>query len=135
MTATLNDQTGRRKRPEPSAEAKAAAELVRAAKEQGLSLTGPNGLLKQLTKTVLEAALNEEMTEHLGYAKHDQAGAGSGNVRNGTRAKTVLNGSTGPVQMDVPRTVPAPLSRRSCVSGSAGCPGSTRSCCRCMPRA
>lgn len=41
----------------------AAAELVRAAKEQGLSLTGPDGLLKQLTKTVLETALNEEMTE------------------------------------------------------------------------
>ncbi|MFG1745786.1 IS256 family transposase [Micromonospora chalcea] len=103
MTATLNEQTGRRKRPEPSAEAKAAAELVRAAKEQGLSLTGPDGLLKQLTKTVLETALNEEMTEHLGYEKHDQAGAGSGNVRNGTRSKTVLTEANGPVQIDVPR--------------------------------
>jgi putative transposase len=103
MTATLNDQTGRRKRPEPSAEAKAAAELVRAAKEQGLSLTGPDGLLKQLTKTVLETALNEEMTEHLGYEKHDQAGAGSGNVRNGTRSKTVLTEANGPVQIEVPR--------------------------------
>ncbi|WFE98595.1 IS256 family transposase [Micromonospora sp. WMMD964] len=103
MTATLNDQTGRKKRAEPSAEAKAAAELVRAAKEQGLSLTGPDGLLKQLTKTVLETALNEEMTEHLGYEKHDQAAAGSGNVRNGTRSKTVLTDSTGPVQIDVPR--------------------------------
>lgn len=72
MTTTLNDQTGRRKRPEPSAEAEAATDLVRAAKEQGLSLTGPDGLLKQLTKTVLETALNEEMTEHLGYEKHDQ---------------------------------------------------------------
>ena len=76
MVATLNDQTGRRKRPAPSAEAKAAAELVRAAKEQGLSLAGPDGLLKQLTKTVLETALNEEMTEHFGYEKHDQTGAG-----------------------------------------------------------
>ncbi|WP_432903921.1 IS256 family transposase [Micromonospora matsumotoense] len=103
MTATLNDQTGRKKRPEPSAEAKAAAELVRAAKEQGLSLTGPDGLLKQLTKTVLETALNEEMTDHLGYAKHEPDGAGSGNVRNGTRSKTVLTDSTGPVQIDVPR--------------------------------
>ncbi|NED53860.1 hypothetical protein G3I24_23560 [Micromonospora aurantiaca] len=90
MTATLHDQTGRRKRPELSAEAKAAAELVRAAKEQGLSLTGPDGLLKQLTKTVLETALNEEMTEHLGYAKHETDGAGSGNIRNGTLPKTVL---------------------------------------------
>jgi putative transposase len=43
---------------------RAAAELVRLAKEQGLSLTGPDGLLKELTKTVLETALNEEMTEH-----------------------------------------------------------------------
>ncbi|MGY4898739.1 IS256 family transposase [Micromonospora aurantiaca (nom. illeg.)] len=103
MTATLNDQTGRRKRPEPSAEAKAAAELVRAAKEQGLSLTGPDGLLKQLTKTVLKTALNEEMTEHLGYEKHDQAGVGSGNIRNGTRSKTVLTEANGPVQIDVPR--------------------------------
>ncbi|MGC4811564.1 IS256 family transposase [Micromonospora sp. DT228] len=103
MTATLNDQTGRKKRPEPSAEAKAAAELVRAAKEQGLSLTGPDGLLRQLTKTVLETALNEEMTEHLGYEKHESAGVESGNVRNGTRPKTVLTDSTGPVQIDVPR--------------------------------
>lgn len=103
MTATLDDQTGRKKRPEPSAEAKAAAELVRAAKEQGLSLTGPDGLLRQLTKTVLETALNEEMTEHLGYEKHESAGVESGNVRNGTRAKTVLTDASGPVQIDVPR--------------------------------
>jgi putative transposase len=103
MTATLNDQTGRKKRLGLSAEAKAAAELVRAAREQGLSLTGPDGLLKQLTKTVLETALNEEMTEHLGYEKHDQAGAGWGNIRNGTRSKTVLTDTTGPVQIDVPR--------------------------------
>ncbi|TYC19672.1 hypothetical protein FXF52_35395 [Micromonospora sp. MP36] len=75
MTATLNDVTPRKK-PEPSAEEQAAAELVRLAREQGLSLTGPDGLLKQLTKTVLETALNEEMTEHLGYEKHDPAGAG-----------------------------------------------------------
>ena len=61
---TLEDVT--KKRAEPSAEATAAAELVRLAKEQGLSLTGPDGLLKQFTRTVLETALNEEMTEHLG---------------------------------------------------------------------
>ncbi|MCG5435263.1 IS256 family transposase [Micromonospora foliorum] len=103
MTATQNDQAGRKKRVEPSAEAKAAVELVRAAKEQGLSLTGPDGLLRQLTKTVLETALNEEMADHLGYAKHEPDGAGSGNIRNGTRAKTVLTDSTGPVQIDVPR--------------------------------
>ncbi len=63
MTATLDGVT--RKRPEPTAEQAAALELVRLAKEQGLSLTGPDGLLKQLAKTVLETSLNEEMTEHL----------------------------------------------------------------------
>src|SRR2546423_12517536 len=103
MTATLDDVTPRKKRPEPSAEEQAAAELVRLAKEQGLSLTGPDGLLKQLTKTVLETALNEEMTEHLGYEKHDSAGAGAGHVRNGNRAKTVRTDNTGQVQIDVPR--------------------------------
>jgi hypothetical protein len=78
---------------------------VRLAREQGLSLTGPGGLLKQLTKTVIETALNEEMTGHLGYEKHDPAGQGigSGNVRNGSRPKKVLTGSTGQVEIDVPR--------------------------------
>jgi putative transposase len=103
MTATLGDVTARKSKPEPSAEEQAAAELVRLAKEQGLSLTGPDGLLKQLTKTVLETALNEEMTEHLGYEKHDPAGTGAGNIRNGSRSKTVLTETTGPVQIDVPR--------------------------------
>ena len=93
MTATLNDVT-KKKPVEPSAEQQAAPELVRLAKEQGLSLTGPDGLLKQLTKTVLETALNEEMTEHLGYDKHDPAGREPGNIRNGTRTKTVLTEAT-----------------------------------------
>jgi putative transposase len=91
-----------KKKPE-NAEAVAARELVCRAREQGLSLTGPDGLLKQLTKTVLETALNEEITEHLGYEKHDPAGQGAGNVRNGVRAKTVLTESTGQVQIEVPR--------------------------------
>ena len=68
MSATLDDVTKKIK-PEPSAEQAAAVELVRRAREQGLSLTGPDGLLKQLTKTVLETALNEELTEHLGHEK------------------------------------------------------------------
>jgi transposase-like protein len=103
MTATLDDVTARKKKPEPSAQEQAAAELVRLAKAQGLSLTGPDGLLKQFTKAVLETALNEEMTEHLGYAKHDPAGVGAGNIRNGTRPKTVLTDATGHVEIDVPR--------------------------------
>jgi transposase-like protein len=85
------------------AEQQVAVELVRLAQERGLSLTGPEGLLKQLTKTVLETALDEEMTEHLGYEKHDPAGAGTGNIRNGNRFKTVLTDTTGPVELDLPR--------------------------------
>jgi putative transposase len=99
---TTLDGVTKKKPAEQSAEQQAAAELVRLAQEQGLSLTGPDGLLKQLTKTVLETALNEE-TEHLGYEKHDPAGAGTGNIRNGTRAKTVWTDTTGPVELDVPR--------------------------------
>src|SRR5258706_8836021 len=100
---TTLDGVTKKKPAEQSAEAQAAAELVRLAQEQGLSLTGPDGLLKQLTKTVLETALNEELTEHLGYEKHDLAGKETGNVRNGTRPKTVLTEATGHVQIDVPR--------------------------------
>jgi putative transposase len=102
MTATLPDVTPRKKAAS-SPELDAAKELVRLAKEQGLALTGPDGLLKALTKTVLETALNEELTEHLGYDKHDPAGHGSGNIRNGTRSKTVLTDTTGPVEIEVPR--------------------------------
>jgi putative transposase len=100
MAATLDDVTKKTK-PGPTAEQLAAEELVRRAREQGLSLTGPDGLLKQLTKTVLEAALNEELTEHLGHEKHGRPEAG--NVRNGTRPKTVLTEATGQVQIEVPR--------------------------------
>ncbi len=74
------------------------------AKEQGLSLTGPDGLLKQFTKSVLETALNEEMTEHLGHEKNRAPGdRTSANVRNGKRPKTVLTESTGHVEIEVPR--------------------------------
>src|SRR6478609_2083532 len=102
MTATLQGMAAKKKQ-EQSPEQLAAAELVRQARERGLSLTGPDGLLKQLTKTVVETALDEEMTEHLGYEKHDPAGAGSGNIRNGTRVKSVLTEATGQVDIEVPR--------------------------------
>jgi putative transposase len=102
MTATLPDVAAKKKQ-EPTPEQQVAAELVRQAKERGLSLTGPDGLLKQLTKTVIESALQEEMTEHLGYEKHDPAGAGTGNIRNGSRSKTVISDAVGEVAIDVPR--------------------------------
>ena len=103
MTTTMGSMTPKKERPEQSAEMNAATELVRMAKEQGLALTGPNGLLKQLTKTVIETALNEEMTEHLGYEKNDPAGRESGNIRNGTREKTILTDSVGSIGIEVPR--------------------------------
>src|SRR5215471_12697956 len=103
MTATLDDVTRKKERPEPTAEQKLAEELVARAREQGVSLTGPGGLLKQLTKTVLETALNQEMTEHLGHDKHGPAGNEAGNVRNGTRPKTVLTEASGQVPIEVPR--------------------------------
>ncbi|MEV6554922.1 IS256 family transposase [Nocardia sp. NPDC051756] len=104
MMATLDGVASKKKVRETSAEAAAAAELVRMAKEQGLSLTGPDGLLKQFTKAVLETALNEEMTEHLGYGKNEApVDRESANVRNGTRSKTVLTEASGHVPIEVPR--------------------------------
>jgi putative transposase len=101
MSATLEDVT--KKKPQPTAEQLAAEELVRRAREQGLSLTGPDGLLKQLTKVVLETALDQELTEHLGHEKNGQVVNEAGNVRNGTRSKTVLTEGTGEVGIEVPR--------------------------------
>ena len=68
-------------------------------------LTGPDGLLKTITATVLESALEEEMTEHLGHEKHRPADRElpGGNIRNGTRAKTVLTDAAGEVSVQVPR--------------------------------
>ena len=79
-----------------------AEQLLAQAKERGIELVGPNGLLNQLTKNVLETALDAEMAEHLGYDKHDPAGRGSGNSRNGSRSKTVFT-EIGPVEIEVPR--------------------------------
>jgi putative transposase len=104
MTATLEGVSNQGKdKPEPTTEQKVAEELVRRAREQGLSLTCPDGLLKHLTKTVLETALNQELTEHLGHDKHGPVVSEGGNVRNGTRPKTVLTEATGQVGIEVPR--------------------------------
>ncbi len=78
------------------------AMLVDRARSDGLQLTGEGGLLQQLTKRVLESALEGEVTDHLGYDRHDQVGRNSGNSRNGTRSKTVIT-DVGPVQVKVPR--------------------------------
>lgn len=78
------------------------AMLVDRARSEGLQLTGEGGLLQQLTKRVLESALEGEITDHVGYDKHVAAGRNSGNSRNGTRSKTVLT-DVGPVEVKVPR--------------------------------
>ena len=79
-----------------------ARDLVERARSEGAQLVGPGGLLSGLTKTVLETALEVEMEDHLGYAKHAPAGRDKGNSRNGSRSKTVLT-EVGEVEIDVPR--------------------------------
>src|SRR6202521_4607574 len=65
-------------------------------------IIGENGLRKQLTKALLERAMQAELTEHLGYEKHDPAGHNSGNSRNGATTKT-LKGDCGEVPLETPR--------------------------------
>jgi putative transposase len=65
-------------------------------------IIGENGLLKQLTKALLERALNAELTEHVGYDKHDPAGYNSGNSRNGATKKK-LKGDFGEIELETPR--------------------------------
>src|SRR6266508_3390155 len=79
-----------------------AAHLVEQARERGISLVGPDGLLGRVTKLVLEGVLEGELTDHLGYPHGDPAGRNRGNSRNGTRDKTVIT-EVGPVEISVPR--------------------------------
>ena len=72
------------------------------AKAAGTPIDGVDGLLNQMTKAVLERALQAEMTHHLGYERDDPSGAGSGNSRNGSSTKTVST-TNGPVTISVPR--------------------------------
>jgi putative transposase len=60
--------------PKPLVDEELADQLLGKAQEQGVELLGPDGLLSQATKAVLERALAEEMTGHLGYEKHDPGG-------------------------------------------------------------
>jgi putative transposase len=68
----------------------------------GLELLGPDGVLAELTKRLLERGLAEELSDHLGYEPGDPAGRGSGNNRNGTTPKTVLT-EIGAIDLDIPR--------------------------------
>jgi putative transposase len=76
--------------------------LIKDAKSAGTPLDGVDGLLNQMTKAVLERALQAELTDHLGYDSGDPAGRGTGNSRNGTSSKTVST-MNGPVELSVPR--------------------------------
>jgi putative transposase len=101
----IADAVAKRKpaRPEENwVDAELVAQLVEQARTAGLQLTGEGGLLQQLTKRVLESALEGEITDHLGYDKGDPAGKNGGNSRNGVRGKTVLT-EVGPVELAVPR--------------------------------
>jgi len=100
--------------PDAGADAVAAARVVQAfdpsvidgllaeAKASGTPIDGVDGLLNQMTKAVLERALQAEMVDHLGYERGDPAGAGTGNSRNGSTVKTVST-TNGPVTISVPR--------------------------------
>lgn len=68
-------------------------------------ILGENGLLKQFTKAILERAMQTELTDHLGYERHDPAGYNSGNSRHGTGKKT-LKGDFGELPIEVPRERP-----------------------------
>ena len=76
--------------------------LIADTEASGMGLDGAQGLFSQMTKAVLERALQLEMADHLGYEKSDPAGHGSGNSRNGSTSKNVITNS-GPVQLNVPR--------------------------------
>lgn len=100
MTDDASEQgQARVDRPE---EEEVAAQLVERARSEGLDLVGPDRLLAGLTKRVLEAGLEVELSEHLGYDKHSRDGRNGGNSRNGTRSKTVLT-DVEPVQLELRR--------------------------------
>ena len=86
----------------PAADEQLLRELPERARTGGVKLTGEGGLLGELTKMVLEGALEGELDDHLGYPRHDPDGRNGGNSRNGHRGKTVLT-DAGPAEISVPR--------------------------------
>jgi len=79
-TAVVPRDSGRPPACKPVVDEQLADQLLAKAEAEGVELLGPEGLLSQVTKAVLERALAEEMTEHLGYERHDPAGRGSGEL-------------------------------------------------------
>ena len=106
LSEPVVDEAGAR-----AAAAKAVANLIddrmidamlAQARSGELRLTGPGGFLSEMVRAVLERGLRAELSAHLGYGKHETAGRGSGNSRNGLTAKT-LQTEVGPVEVKVPR--------------------------------
>ena len=79
------------------------AQMVPQAKDAGIALTGPDGLLKALTAQVVGAALDEDLNEHLGCDEHDPVVRRRGDSRNGAWSRTVVTGNVGVIQIEVPR--------------------------------
>src|SRR5919201_4027255 len=102
-----------------------------AGREGPEAITGPDGVLKQLTKRVVERAASAELTGHLGYELGEEPPEEQGNRRNGKASKTLLT-EHGPVEVELPRDRDVRSSRRSCPSTSAGSPASTTRSSRCM---
>ena len=92
----------RTKRPKPNAELVKLADSLLVNYKKPEELIGESGLLKQLTKMLVERALEAEMAEHLGHDKSEPVTNSTGNARNGHSAKT-LKGDFGELPLDIPR--------------------------------
>src|SRR5476649_90753 len=92
----------RNKRAKPDPELVKLADSLLANYQKPEDLIGENGLLKQLTKMLVERALEAEMSEHLGHDKSGAVTNSSGNTRNGHSAK-VLKGDFGELPLTIPR--------------------------------
>jgi len=132
MTDTIAVVAAEEKEPEaamtprePMDQQLVAEQLVAQARAQGVELVGPGGLLNQLTKRVLETALEEEMLAHLGYDKHDPVGRNHANSLNGVRAKTGLT-EIGSVEIEVPRDTDASFQPQICEEATTTADGSRR---------
>lgn len=118
--------------PEPEeAQREAVAQTVRQARDAGTALSGPGGLVRALTAQVLEAALGEELNEHLGHDEHDPVGRGSGSSRNTTRSRSVVTDDVGTIRSRCCGRAMARSSRSRSRDADAACQARTRRSCRC----
>jgi putative transposase len=95
------------------------ARVIERAQAEGLTLTGEGGLLPDMIKRAVEAAMNAEMSDHLGYERYAAEGRGSGNSRNGVTSSTVQT-NAGWWGWTSPRTATASSTRWWCPRGLAG---------------